>query len=54
MICIHRKKEIQNRKKYQNGNWTSQIHRKHVAENNSKNANNYFTIQKNIPKIKPF
>ena len=25
-----------------------------MAENNPKNTNNHFAIQKNIPKIKPF
>ena len=35
MTYIHREKEIQNRKQYQNTNWVSKIHRKQVAENNS-------------------
>ena len=36
MTCIHREKQIQNRKEYQNTNWVCKIHRKQVTENNSK------------------
>ena len=35
-------------------NWVCKIHRKQVAEINSQKAKNYFAIQKNIPKNKPF
>ena len=36
MTCMHRDKQIQNRKKYQNTDRICKIHRKQVAEKNSK------------------
>ena len=54
MTCIHREKQIQNRKKYQNTSWVSKIDRKQVAENKSKKLIIILQYKKIFQKINHF